>query len=137
MAFSTYEYSGRMMMTASSGGIGMTILSQYPNRDAYYRFRRYGNNSFHIAPHGTSIYGDTDTRVVPVPNVWYLFRIWVQDTGTRTEILAKVWPEGAAEPIEWQVDAYDDTMSRLVSGTFGVWSYSYGSKYWDDISVYP
>jgi hypothetical protein len=73
----------------------------------------------------------------PVPNVWYWFRIWVQDTGVRTEILAKVWQEGQAEPADWQVNAYDDTPTRLVSGTFGVWSYLSGSKYWDDLSVYP
>jgi hypothetical protein len=124
-----------MMMTASNGGIGVTFFSQYPHRDAYYRLRRHGSTSFHISPHGTEVFGVTDTRVIPVPNVWYWFRIWVQDTGVRTEILAKVWQEGQAEPADWQVNAYDDTPSRLVSGTFGVWSYSSGNKYWDDLTV--
>jgi len=136
--FSDYEYTGRMMMTGSSGAIGVTFLSQYPVRDAYYRLRRYSSNSFHIAPHGTSITGGTtDTGVVPPANDWYRFRIWVQDTGTRTEIRAKVWPDGGAEPANWQVDAYDDSITRLTSGTFGVWSYSSGEKYWDDLMVIP
>ena len=43
-----FEYSGRMMMTTSAGGIGVTFLSQYPVSDAYYRLRRHGTNSFHI-----------------------------------------------------------------------------------------
>jgi hypothetical protein len=135
--FSNYEYTGRMMMTESSGGIGVTLLSQYPVRDAYYRLRRYKSNSFHISPHGTSIFGVTDTGVVPIANNWYRFRVRVQDTGIRMEILAKVWLDGDVEPIDWQVNAYDDTDNRLTSGTFGVWSYLIGSKYWDDLMVIP
>jgi hypothetical protein len=134
---SAYEYSGRMMMTASRGGIGVTFFSQYPNTDAYYRLRRYGNSAFHIAPHphGTKIYGDTDTGVYSSPNVWYWFRILVEDTGSRTEIRAKVWSENSAEPAAWQVDCYDSKSSRLTSGAIGVWSYDRGSKYWDDLAV--
>ena len=124
-------------MTASRGGIGVTFFSQYPNTDAYYRLRRYGNSAFHIAPHpnGTKIYGDTNTGVYSLPNVWYWFRIEVEDTGTRTEIRAKVWPENSSEPADWQVDCYDSKSSRLAAGTFGVWSYFSGAKYWDDLAV--
>ena len=72
---SAYEYSGRMMMTASNAGIGVTFFSQYPNTDAYYRLKReYDNGVFHIAPHGTNVTGDSDTGVVPSPNIWYWFR---------------------------------------------------------------
>ncbi|PXF56318.1 MAG: hypothetical protein C4B58_13905 [Deltaproteobacteria bacterium] len=135
--FSNYEYTARMMMTVSSGGIGVTFLSQYPVRDAYYRLRHHKSDSFHIAPHGTSVFGITDTGVVPIANNWYRFRVRVQDTGIRTEILAKVWLDGDVEPIDWQVNAYDDTDNRLTSGTFGVWSFMIGSKYWDDLMVIP
>ena len=136
---SGYEYTGRMMMTASTGGIGVTFFSQYPDKDAYYRLRRYSNKSFHIAPHpdGTIISGDTDTGVVPAPNKWYRFRVQVEDTGGRTDIRAKVWPDGTSEPVAWQVNAYDDSATRLTEGTIGVWSYSSGSKYWDDLAVGP
>ena len=136
---SGYEYSGRMMMTASNGDIGVTFFSQYPNTDAYYRLRQYGTGAFHIAPHphGTNVNGDTDTGVFPSPNVWYWFRILVEDTGSRTEIRAKVWPENSAEPAAWQVDCYDSSASRLTAGTIGVWSMGSGSKYWDDLTVTP
>jgi hypothetical protein len=123
------------MMTASRGGIGVTFFSQYPNKDAYYRLRRYNRNAFHISPHGTKVTGDSDTGIVPLPNVWYWFRILVEDTGTRTEIRAKVWPENSAEPASWQVDCYDSNSSRLTSGAIGVWSYYRGSKYWDDMTL--
>lgn len=134
-AFSSYKYTGSMMITSANGGIGVTFLSQYPSEDAYYRLRRHGSNSFHISPHGTTIRGKTDTGVVPVPNVWYRFVIIVEDTETRTEIRAKVWPDGTTEPADWQVNAYDNSPTRLTSGTIGVWSYSSGSKYWDDLAV--
>jgi uncharacterized repeat protein (TIGR02543 family) len=135
---SDYQYSGRMMMTDSQGGIGVTLLSQYPQQDAYYRLRRYFGNSFHLSPHpnGKQLSGGTtDTGVVPVANVWYWFKIEVEDTGTRTEIRAKVWAEGETEPGNWQIDAYDESGTRLTAGRFGIWSFNTGSKYWDDLSV--
>jgi hypothetical protein len=125
-----------MMVTASGSGIGVTFFSEYPLADAYYRLRRYANKpAFHIAPHGTSVSGDLNTGVIPVANVWYRFRIQVEDTDTRTEIRAKVWSENDSEPFDWQAEAYDVTLTRLTSGTIGVWSYSSGSKYWDDMAV--
>ena len=45
--------------------------------DAYYRLRRYSTSSFHISPHGTSVAGDIETDVTPVPE--HLVR--VQGTG--------------------------------------------------------
>jgi hypothetical protein len=59
----------------------------------------------------------------------------VEDTGTQTEVRAKVWAEGSSEPAEWQADAFDDSASRLTAGTFGLWSYLTGEKYWDDLQV--
>jgi beta-lactam-binding protein with PASTA domain len=135
-ALSGYEYTGRMMITASGGGIGITFFSEYPLADAYYRLRRYASNpSFHLASHGTSVSGDKDTGVVPVANVWYQFRIQVEDTGTQTEIRAKVWTEGGSEPVDWQAEAYDVSPARLTAGTIGVWSMGSGHKYWDDMAV--
>jgi hypothetical protein len=135
---SSFEYTGRMMRTNSAGGVGVTFLSNYPVSDAYYRLRAYGNYSFHIAPHPqdtAKIFGTTDSGVIPLANQWYRFRIKVSDTGTRTEILAKVWKESDSEPAQWQINAYDDTSNRRVSGTFGVWGHRDGAKYWDDLKI--
>jgi hypothetical protein len=73
--------------------------------------------------------------VVPLASTWYWFIVEVEDTGTQTEVRAKVWAEGTPEPTEWQVDAYDDSATRITAGTFGVWSYQPGGKYWDDLQV--
>jgi hypothetical protein len=136
---SSLEYTGRMMMTHPDSGIGVTFLSHYPFTDTYYRLRCTKSHlSFHLAPHPHAtamVFGLTDTGVIPKPNEWYRFRIKVQDTGTQTEILAKVWPENASEPSRWQIDAYDDTSKRLTSGTIGVWGGRAGNKYWDDLKV--
>jgi len=130
-----YQYSGRMMITNAAGGVGVTFFNQYPYQDAYYRLRRYADGSFQISPHGTTVAGTTDTGVIPVANAWYNFKIEVEDTGTMTKILAKVWQNGKAEPASWQVNAYDNSATRLKAGTIGLWSYTTGSKYWDDLEV--
>jgi hypothetical protein len=133
---SGYEYTGRLMITASGGCIGITFFSEYPTADAYYRLRRYANKpAFHLSSHGTSVSGDKDTGVVPIANVWYRFRIQMEDTGTRTEIRAKVWADGGSEPVDWQAEAFDATPTRLTAGTIGLWSMGSGNKYWDDIVV--
>ncbi|MEM7261231.1 MAG: hypothetical protein AAF488_04515 [Planctomycetota bacterium] len=131
-----YEYTGRMRITKDSGGIGVTFFSQFPSEAKYYRLRRYMDNSFHISPAGTSITGGvTDTGVIPVDDVWYSFRIQVEDTGTETAIRANVWVHGDPEPSSWQVDCFDSSPSRLTSGTVGVWSFWQGTKQWDDLGV--
>ena len=136
-----YRYSGRLMFDDPNGGIGVTLFSDYPNSDAYLRLRRYGNApTFHIAPHPHSSGmsgGNLDTGVLPQPNVWYRFLVEAENTGSQTEVRVKVWEDGTAEPADWQAEAYDDSPTRLTLGTIGVWSYSYGSKYWDDLVVEP
>ena len=128
--------TGRMRISAPSSGIGVTILSDYPSSDSYYRLRRYGSGAFEISPHGTTITGGTtNTGVVPVANTWYDFRLEVEDQGDRTSIRARVWPSGSPEPTDWQVDAYDAGPQRRTTGTFGVWSMGAGTKFWDDFTT--
>jgi uncharacterized repeat protein (TIGR02543 family) len=135
--FTGYRYSGRMMISNASGGVGVTIYSQYPAADEYYRLRRHGNKAFHLSPHGTTLSGDTTTGVVPQANTWYQFIIEAENVGASTQVRAKVWQEGTLEPAAWQADAVDSSGGRLAAGTFGLWSYTYGSKYWDDLIVLP
>ena len=127
-----------MLMTNADSGIGITFLSQYSLADTYYRLRRYGSSgSFHFDPHGTNVWGDTDTGVIPAENLWYQFRIQVEVGDSVTQMRCRVWPDGESEPVDWQADAYDDSASRLTEGFIGLWSSNGGSKYWDDLSVIP
>jgi hypothetical protein len=135
----SFTLTGRMRLSDVNGGVGVTFLSSYPSADTYYRLRRfsgYGGDAFQISPHGTSITGGTAVSgVEPLANIWYRFNVEVEDTGSRTEIRAKVWQEGTSEPGSWQIDCYDDSATRLTSGTIGVWSMATGIKYWDDLAV--
>lgn len=137
--WSSYEYSGRMRLTNTGGGVGVTFLSEFPVSTRCYRLRRgdfAGGRRFHISPNGTSITGGiSDTGVTPLGDTWYRFRIQVQDTGSRTEIRAKVWPDVGQEPADWQVDCYDDSPSRITEGTVGVWSMAAGEKHWDELAI--
>lgn len=138
-AWTNYEFSGRMRMSSRNAGIGVTFLSDYPNTDAYYRLRRYHQapfDAFHISPHGTDITGGiTNSGIVPDADEWYWFRIDVVDTGSRTEIRARVWADGSLEPVDWQIDCFDAGADRRTAGTVGAWSMSSGIKYWDDLVV--
>ncbi|MCA8959739.1 MAG: hypothetical protein KDC38_04475, partial [Planctomycetes bacterium] len=133
-----YQYSGRLRLGASSSGIGVTFFSDFPNSATYYRMRRYFGSSFHITADGSAITGGvTDSGLVPVVNVWYRFRIEVEDTGSRTEIRGRVWPDGSPEPAGWPIDCFDDSATRFTSGTVGVWGFTSGSKSFDDLTVTP
>lgn len=136
--WTSYRFMGRMMISEAAGGIGVTIYSKYPDRDAYYRLRRHGTGTFRLAPHPHRILtlkGDTDTGVKPQPNVWYWFVMEVQPGAKDTEIRVKVWADGTPEPEGWQAVAHHRGRRQLPSGRIGVWSYAEGSKYWDDILV--
>ncbi|NOX57987.1 MAG: PKD domain-containing protein [Planctomycetes bacterium] len=134
--WTAYEFTGRMKATSSTGGIGVTFFSDYPNSDTYYRLREWGGGTFHISPHGTDISGgETDSGVNLSANVWFNFRIELEDTGSRTEIRAKVWADGANEPNNWQIDCFDTNVTRVTRGTVGVWSMGAGDKAWDDLGA--
>jgi hypothetical protein len=139
MAWTNYIYTGKMYITDNNGGIGITFFSLFPEgRNVYYRLRRYVQEpDFELSPHGTSVKGDTDSGVRPRANSWYRFRIEVEDTGTQTNIRAKVWKDGDEEPEEFQINAYDDSGTRISSGTIGVWSMGKGSKHFDDLEIRP
>jgi len=135
-----YQVTGRLRYTLGSDGVGVTFYSQYPMADAYYRLRAFNSGSMHISPHpdGKPLSGGTtDTGVSLSANAWYRFRIQVEtvNAGTRVNIRAKVWPAGAGEPANWQVDCWDETASRFTNGTIGFWTMGGGNKYLDDVEV--
>ncbi|HQE44080.1 MAG TPA: PKD domain-containing protein [Phycisphaerae bacterium] len=137
--WTAYEYTGRMLITHAGGGIGITVLSDYPNSDSYYRLRAFNHEGFHIAPHPHEVVtmsgGTTESSVAPVANVWYRFRLQVEALADRTTLRAKVWLDGQAEPTDWQIDCYDAHANRLHAGTVGLWSMGSGNKYWSDLRV--
>jgi hypothetical protein len=134
------EYSGRMRKNHVDGGIGITFYSHYPFKDNYYRVRcNEWTKNLHIAPHPhgiAKVSGTTTSSVTLEVGKWYRFRIQIIDNAGKTEILSKAWPDDRnSEPTVWQMNAYDGSAQRFVSGTFGLWSGGSGVKYWDDLKV--
>ena len=111
-----------MFIRDARAGIGVTLGSDYPYSDSYYRVRRYADNAFHLASHpdGTPLSGHLESDLIPQIDTWYRFKIQVNDMGIHTNIRARVWAEGDPEPNEWPMDAYDDRPHRPRKGRIGV-----------------
>jgi hypothetical protein len=141
--WSRYEFSGRMRASDPAGGVGVTVLSQYPQRDAYYRVRRSGDpaqSDFQMAarPDGQDVYCSLPASgVAPKAERWYRFRVQVAADDDGTRLRAKVWKRGTKEPGAWQVDCFDSSETRLTQGVPGLWSSGPGTKLWDDLKVVP
>ncbi|RMF83005.1 MAG: hypothetical protein D6744_05520, partial [Planctomycetota bacterium] len=133
--WTNYEFTGRMRLSDIGGGVGVTVLSAYPSADKYYKLRTYWGNAFELDAHGTSLGGDTSLGVAPQANVWYRFRVQVEDVSGVTHVRARVWADGTGEPTTWQADATDDTSTRLTAGTVGIWAMDAGEKVVDDLVV--
>ena len=129
-----------MSISDWGGGVGVTLYSDYPRSDTYYRLRRYngGTGAFHLAPHASgpvTCQGSTDTGVVPAPGGWYSFRFRARAEGGGTRLRARVWVKGGVEPSAWQVDCLD-AAGTYQNGLPGVWSMGGGLKLWDDLQVW-
>jgi hypothetical protein len=140
--WSWYELKGRMRISNLAGGIGVTLHSDYRNRDRYYRLRRHSGASFHFRAHRDSYpndpeycVGTTDSGVTARANTWYRFRFQALPQDSATRVRAKVWEDGRAEPGGWQIDCLDSSSDQFRSGTVGVWATRAGRKYWDDLEV--
>jgi hypothetical protein len=136
-----YEFTGRMRISISNAGIGVTVYSDYPNSDAYYRLRAHRGETFHLASRpessdGTCV-GQTDSGVILETITWYSFRFQAYEGGDATRLRAKIWPEHRFEPTGWQIDCVDESAQRLQAGLPGVWSTGSGQKYWDDLELVP
>jgi hypothetical protein len=133
-----YEFRGRMLIDRGRAGIGVTLYSDYPTSDSYYRLRHYNNAPFHLANHpdGEGVCeGVTTTTVRPIANTWYAFRFQAFNGQMNTRVRAKVWNADEPEPEDWQIDCLAPADTGYFSGSPGVWSMSRGGKYWDDLEM--
>jgi hypothetical protein len=145
--WTNYEVSGRMMMTNTSGGMGITFNSLYPTTDRYYvvglnhpdRNAACTASTFCLAAHGTSLTAEGvqayQTDVYVQPYAWYRFRIITRNVSNQTLIEGKVWPATSVEPLANQIDHFDDSGTHTATGTIGFWTTGSGSKYLDDLVV--
>lgn len=132
-----YRLRGGMSMGSSNGGIGVTVYSGYPTKDAYYRLGRGPGGTFMLtARHGLTC-ALADSGYSPSPGGSYAFDIAIQTLSDRNRIHAKVWTLGGAEPSSPQILCDDTSAARPTSGTFGTWATGDGTKFWDNFSLTP
>jgi len=135
--WSSYEFSGELAVDHPRAGIGVTLYSDYPQSDTYYRLRRHGGKSFQLAPHAdgrVACEGRSDSGVVPEAGHWYRFRFQAHPDGGGTRLRAKLWPKQEPEPVLWQIDCVD-AVATFEAGTPGVWATGRGTKLWDAFEV--
>ncbi len=129
-------YSGSMMVSDARAGIGITFLSQYPFTDAYYRVRRYQNNSvFHIENHGNTACSKKYLDINPEPMTWYRFKVTTAVFSSKTDFTVSIWKHGTSEDQASTIFCSDSSQERFQQGTIGVWSMGPGVKYWSDFSI--
>lgn len=132
-----YRLRGGMSMGSTNGGIGVTVYSSYPIKDAYYRLGRGPGGTFMLtARHGLSC-ALADSGYSPAAGGSYAFDIAVQTLSDRNRIHAKVWTLGGSEPSSPQIVCDDTNASRPTSGTFGTWATGDGTKFWDSFDLQP
>lgn len=140
LGWADYAYTGRLYIAEAETAVGITFYSRFPEfKDQYYALRRSAASpSFHFSAHPETTWsasGRPETGVVPLPKTWYRFRVEVTQTGSGTEMRAKVWPAGAPEPRGFQAVAQDSLDVHLRGGSVGVWSAGSGMCAFDDLQV--
>jgi len=131
-----YQLRGRLMTEGYRGGIGVTLYSQAPENDQFYRLLRQGTGAFRIDPNPRTrslSCLQASTEVVPEVGVWYQVRFEARTQADSTLLRASVWPDGEPEPAAWQAVCEDRDGRRLEGGAIGLWNDGAGDKYWDDL----
>lgn len=137
--FANLQLSGRLAIDQADAGIGVTLYSQYPNSDRYYRLKRDPGLAFALSAHPSGGVGlscaSASTGVIPTVGRWYEFELSVEDEGSQNRISASVWQRGTSKPGSPQMVCTDSSSGRPAGGKFGVWSMGAGQKFWDDFEV--
>ena len=136
-----YEFTGRMQAGLSTGGVGVTVYSDYPNSDSYYRLGADPRDNFRLATRVDGMEGvcsgSTDSGIQAESMTWFEFRVQAYDSPGGTRIRAKIWNAATFEPGQWQIDCLDSTADVLVGGLPGAWATGSGQRYWDDLELIP
>ncbi|MGD1858286.1 MAG: LamG-like jellyroll fold domain-containing protein [Leptolyngbyaceae cyanobacterium] len=143
LAWNNYRYTGRFNAAEASGGLGVTVLSRYPaGVDQHYRLQLTWTDTprFELIAHPLEVQSFSDIVIdglpTPEPSRWYRFQIDVETASQETILQAKVWPDGTAEPDDYQIIARDRSDIRIQAGTVGLWSQVPASTQWfDDLRV--
>jgi RHS repeat-associated protein len=122
-----FEVTGRLIRVGAKSRAGLTVLSGYPEKDRYYIINEEvakgaTTPTLRLGSFGAGTpTGKLDSKVSLTPGKWYRFRIATDNVGGSTNIKAKFWLDGTAEPEVFSIEATDTSANRLTAGRFGVW----------------
>ena len=134
-----FEYRGRFLETNADTHIGFTFFSSYPEQDAYYLLGTWtqpgtAKLTMQLFAFGAgTLAKTTDSNFAPDAGKWYRFLIQVDDANGATNVRARFWPDGTAEPSTFSIDATDAAPARLRQGRIGIWSAVKGDAFVDDL----
>lgn len=135
-AWSNASIRGRMAIDHPNAEIGITLYSEYPTNDAYYRIGRRDGEPIRFAARPGMSCSQDRSNLVPAAGDWLRFEIDVIDEGSQNRIRAKVWRQGDGEPADPQIECVDSRSDRPTEGAFGVFAGGPGNKYWDDLEIF-
>ena len=119
----------------TGGGVYMAVIGRQVNSSNDYRVKLLVQSSGAVTAQLVRVVAGTETviqSVAPVPGLAVAagdglqVRFQVSGTGT-TNLAAKVWKSGTAEPSAWLLQAADSTAALQASGAIGLWAYMSGS----------
>jgi RHS repeat-associated protein len=126
-AIGRFEVTGRMIRISERSRAGLTVLNGYPEKDKYYLIREESTGTaaptLRLSAFGAGTpTGKLDSGITLTSGKWYQFRIATDSVAGVTNIRARFWLAGTAEPSTYAIDATDSSPARLVAGRFGVWA---------------
>ena len=119
----------------TGGGTYVAVIGRRVNASNDYRLKLRAQAGGAVTAQLVRVVGGTETviqNVTTVPGLsWGAgevlhVRLQVSGTGT-TNLAAKVWKDGSAEPAAWQLQAADTTAALQANGGVGIWHYLSGT----------
>ena len=119
---------------STGGGTWLAVLGRRVNASNDYRVKLKIASTGVITAQLVRTVGAAETVIqsVVVPGITYAandvlrIRFQVSGTGT-TQLSAKVWRDGSAEPATWLLSSTDTTAALQSAGSVGLWLYLSGS----------
>ncbi|UDY35504.1 PKD domain-containing protein [Dermatobacter hominis] len=120
----------------TGGGTYVAVLGRRVNATNDYRLKLRVQAGGVVSAQLVRIVNGTETviqNLATVPGLTWnaneFLKVRFQVTGTNpTNLAAKVWKDGTAEPGAWQLQSTDTTAALQASGSVGIWDYLSGTS---------
>jgi predicted MPP superfamily phosphohydrolase len=141
LSWSGYEVTCDARIDDEETGVGISLHSRYVDgEDRMIEFSRdesrWGRGgTFALFEHGSALSGRNDTKVSPMPGIWYRLKVRTEVEPGRVLARAKLWRADRAEPPRWQAEAEDRSPTRVTAGTVGLWASGGGTVVYRNLHV--